>query len=110
MRLFRALGVARGVSEMVMADEFCVSFWKPGAAASTAEFQASTANAIMEIDMHTSDGDEQLCRPVPMGELNTVLQTTHRSSAPGPDHVTYSALANLGPNATALLLQIFKAI
>lgn len=110
MRLFCALAVARGVSEMIMADEFCVSFWKPGVAASTADFQASTANAIMEIDMPTSDADTQLCRPFPMAESNTVLQTTRRSSAPGPDHITYSALANLGPTATALLLQICKAI
>lgn len=95
MRPFCALAVARGVSKIIVADEFRASLSKPGAVASTTEFQTSTANAKMEIDAHTFDADTQLDRPFSIEYLKTALQTTRRRSATGPVHVTYSALANL---------------
>lgn len=107
---FRALAVARGVLEMTVADEFCKLLSKPGEAANSSEHKLSCTYAETSFKRHSSEANVQLDSMYTMGEMKTALRTTRKRTAPGPDGVTYGALANLGPTATDVLLQFFNCI
>lgn len=95
---FRALAVVQRRSEVDVAEDYC----KLIVAGATGIPPTNDRQAPPALD-------DRLDVMFTMQELDAALASTRRSSAPGPDGITYAALRSLGKEARTLLLSLFNA-
>lgn len=95
---FRALAVVQRRSEVDVAEDSC----KLIVAGATGIPPTNDRQAPPALD-------DRLDVMFTMQELDAALASTRRSSAPGPDGITYAALRSLGKEARTLLLSLFNA-
>ncbi|KAM7311019.1 uncharacterized protein ISCGN_007927 [Ixodes scapularis] len=93
---FRALALSKGITEHAAANAFCQLQQRRPASGLSHE-KTTEAAVLPELD-----------EAFTMRELKSALQECSQHTSPGPDGVTYKALANLGPLALGALLQQYN--
>lgn len=96
-RPFKCLALYQGRREIDVADDFC----------SKVAGQSSSSTAHDPYDVPISR-DSRMDNLFSVEELQAALAVCRRSSSPGPDGVTYAALANLGQTARHALLDVYN--
>uniref|UniRef100_L7M0K7 Putative tick transposon n=1 Tax=Rhipicephalus pulchellus TaxID=72859 RepID=L7M0K7_RHIPC len=96
LRPFRALVIIRACSEKQIAEEFCI------------HLSGSATTVVSLLRCAPPIADARLDHPFTLQELRAAMSISQRSSAPGPDGITYAALRHLGPRATERLLSLYN--
>lgn len=94
---FNSLALYLQCSEIEVAESFCRRI--AGVASST---------GTQTPDHSPSSRDPRMECPFSLDELEAALALCRRSSAPGPDGITYRALCNLGERARMALLLLYN--
>ena len=96
---FKSLALHLQCREIDVAESFCRRI------AGDSNF---TDTRMVELDHPLLSRDLRMECPFSMDELEAALALCRRSSAPGPDGITYRALCNLGDEARKALLHLYN--
>lgn len=95
---FKALALSQKRSEIDVAEDFCARL----------SGQLTATNIPSPSSSYPPPRDFRLDLPFSIHELKAALALCSRTSAPGPDGISYRALCHLGERARGVLLEVYN--
>lgn len=105
---FQALALHLGVTEDLIADDFCRLLSKASSASSEDAYASSAEAARRNTDLESEAHSEIVNMDFNVRELRVALRSTRHRSSPGPDGIPYKAISSLGPSAIGKYMELLN--